>query len=295
MIRGKSVSRRSSLYRNLQLGVGGLVVVSILIGWSGGSIGGRLDLTENRLFTLDDATVELLRELDDIVTIKLFVSEDPPVQVALTQRDVEDLLEDIVNVSNGNVNLVKYLADQDEETAEEASPKLRAAPINFSEQTGGEFKVKVGYLGIGYDLREPPRERPIRRDDGRPGVPADGKYPADVTEAAKHHIVPPRARRVDERRGPAVLPRPARAPPPGAGDRRRPRGRPHPGLGGSFRRDGCPRGARIQGGGATLGARVHRRVPGRGREGPDAGRFLGGGRQGPAGEEGQHRAGWLAG
>ena len=148
MIRGKSVSHRSSLYRNLQLGVGGLVVVSILIGWSGSSIGGRLDLTENKLFTLDDATVELLRELDDVVTIKLFVSEDPPVQVALTQRDVEDLLEDIVNVSNGNVRLVKYLADKDEESAEQARQSF-VPPINFSEQTGGEFKVKVGYLGLG--------------------------------------------------------------------------------------------------------------------------------------------------
>ncbi len=148
MIRGKSVSRRSALYRNLQLGVGGLVVVSVLVGWSGSSIGGRLDLTENRLFTLDDATVELLRELDDIVTVKLFVSEDPPVQVALTQRDVEDLLEDIVNVSDGNVKLVRYLADQSEENAEEARRSF-VPPINFSEQTGGEFKVKVGYLGVG--------------------------------------------------------------------------------------------------------------------------------------------------
>ncbi len=148
MIRGKSVSHRSALYRNLQLGVGGLVVLSILVGWSGSSIGGRLDLTENRLFTLDDATVELLRELDDIVTIKLFVSEDPPVQVALTQRDVEDLLEDIVNVSNGNVKLVRYLADKDEESAELARQSF-VPPINFSEQSGGEFKVKVGYLGVG--------------------------------------------------------------------------------------------------------------------------------------------------
>jgi ABC-2 type transport system permease protein len=69
MIRGKSVSRRSPLYRNLQLGVGGLVVVSVLIGWWGSSIGGRWDLTENQLFTLSDASAELLRDLDDIVVV----------------------------------------------------------------------------------------------------------------------------------------------------------------------------------------------------------------------------------
>ena len=148
MIRGKSVSHKSSLYRNLQLGVGGLVVLSILVGWSGSSIGGRLDLTENKLFTLDDASVELLQELDDIVTIRLFVSEDPPVQVALTQRDVEDLLEDIVNVSNGNVRLVRYLADKDEESAMEAYRSF-VRPQEFQRIERGEFNVQVGYLGMG--------------------------------------------------------------------------------------------------------------------------------------------------
>ena len=148
LIRGKSVSHRSLLYRNLQLGVGGLVIFSILIGWSGSTIRGRLDLTQNQLFTLSDATVELLNELEDVVTIKLFVSEDPPVQVALTQRDTEDLLKDISMASKGKVRLVKYLADKDEASALEARRSF-VPPVNFSEQSGGEFKVKVGYLGVG--------------------------------------------------------------------------------------------------------------------------------------------------
>ena len=61
---------------------------------------------------------------------------------------MEDLLEDIVNVSNGNVRLVRYLADKDEESAKLARQSF-VPPINFSEQSGGEFKVKVGYLGMG--------------------------------------------------------------------------------------------------------------------------------------------------
>ena len=138
--------------------------LSILVGWSGSSIGGRLDLTENRLFTLDDATVELLRELDDIVTIKLFVSEDPPVQVALTQRDVEDLLEDIVNVSNGNVRLVKYLADKDEESAVEAYRSF-VRPQEFQRIERGEFNVQVGYLGMGMTYANRQENTAVRKCD----------------------------------------------------------------------------------------------------------------------------------
>ena len=148
MIRGKSVSHRSPLYRNLQLGVGGLVVVSVLIGWSGSFIGGRLDLTENQLFTLSDASVEILRELDDIVTVKLFTSKEPPVQIALTTRDVNDLLNDIADASEGRVKVVRKYADEDDATSEEAKRSF-VPPVQFTEQSGGEFKVKLGYLGMG--------------------------------------------------------------------------------------------------------------------------------------------------
>ena len=95
MIRGKSVSHRSHLYRNLQMGVGGLVIISVLVGWFGSSIQGRWDLTERKLYTLHPATEELLSELDDLVNIKLCTSEDPPIQISLLSRDVEDFLRDV--------------------------------------------------------------------------------------------------------------------------------------------------------------------------------------------------------
>ena len=52
IIRGRTLSHQSTQYRNLQLGTAGLIVFSLLIGWSGNSIQGRFDLTEDKLFTL---------------------------------------------------------------------------------------------------------------------------------------------------------------------------------------------------------------------------------------------------
>ena len=92
MIRSKGISHHSPLFRNLQLGAGGLVIISVLVGWSGGLIGGRLDLTEERTYTLSPATKKLLSGLDDIVVVKLFASKDPAPQAALVQRDVNDFL-----------------------------------------------------------------------------------------------------------------------------------------------------------------------------------------------------------
>lgn len=146
--RAKTVSHRSSGYLNLQLGVAGLVVVSLLVGWFGGEIRGRWDLTEQKLYTLSPAAQELFANLDDIVTVKLFASKDPPPQIALTKRDVNDFLDDVASASDGKVRVVRVYPDESDEAEEEALRSF-VPPVQFSDQSAGEFKIQVGYLGMG--------------------------------------------------------------------------------------------------------------------------------------------------
>ena len=154
MIRSKGISHHSPLFRNLQLGVGGLVIVSVLVGWSGGLIEGRLDLTEERTYTLSPATKKLLSGLDDIVVVKLFASKDPAPQAALVQRDVNDFLDDVAAASKGKVKIVRRYPDPDEDAAKEDQDAAREAeqnyvpPVQFTDQSGGELNVKLGYLGL---------------------------------------------------------------------------------------------------------------------------------------------------
>ena len=82
MIRAKTLSHESPQYRNLQLGVAGLIVVSLLVGWSGSAIAGRLDLTEDKLFTLSASTKEIVSGLDDIMVVTLYQSKDPPINIS---------------------------------------------------------------------------------------------------------------------------------------------------------------------------------------------------------------------
>ena len=148
MIRSKSLSHRSSQYRNLQLGVAGLVLISVLIGWFGNSIPFRMDLTEKKLYTLSPATQNLLVNLDDLVTIKLFASKDPSVQISLVSRDVSEFLDGIEAASEGNVRVLRRFPDVDDDAQLEAE-QARVPPVQFSDRSEGELKVKVGWLGLG--------------------------------------------------------------------------------------------------------------------------------------------------
>ncbi len=157
-IRSKSLSRESTQYRNLQLGVAGLIVLSLLVGWFSSSIGGRLDLTEDKLYTLSDGTKEILDGLDDILTIKLFTSKDPPTNILTATRDVNDFLDDLASGSS-RVKVVRRYPDTnpDPEANIHEDPGLRALresqlagvpPQQFNVVSQGEIQIKVGYLGL---------------------------------------------------------------------------------------------------------------------------------------------------
>ncbi|CAI8015775.1 hypothetical protein GBAR_LOCUS9740 [Geodia barretti] len=73
-VRGRTLSHRTIQYRNLQL-------------------------------------EQILSGLDDLLTIELYESKEPPVQVDLVARDINDFLEDLAGNSKGQVKLVRRFLD----------------------------------------------------------------------------------------------------------------------------------------------------------------------------------------
>lgn len=133
--------------RRLRLGVlllvGALLVVNLL----GSYLGGRLDLTPGRAYTLSSATRQLVRELPDIVTIKLFASDELPAEVALIKRDLDDLLRDFREAGQGRIRIVERNPATDAEARKDAQA-LGITAVQFNVVGKSELQVKEGYLGL---------------------------------------------------------------------------------------------------------------------------------------------------
>ena len=147
IIRGRTLSHKSTQYRNLQLGTAGLIIFSILIGWSGNSIEGRFDLTEDKLYTLSPATADIVDGLDDILTLELYESREPAVPIALATRDIGDFLEDFAAGSDGKVKLVRRFPEDDEDELRKAQI-AGVPPRQFNVRSQGELQIKASYLGL---------------------------------------------------------------------------------------------------------------------------------------------------
>ncbi|MBX6332084.1 MAG: Gldg family protein [Gemmatimonadaceae bacterium] len=144
---GRKLARGGGAARRLRAGVALLTATLIVVNLLGSYIGGRLDLTPGHAYTLSRATTQIVRNLDDIVTIKLFASDELPTSVALLERDVNDLLRDLRAAGRGKIRVVTRDPSKDE-TARRDAESLGIQPVQFNVVGQSELQVKQGYLGL---------------------------------------------------------------------------------------------------------------------------------------------------
>lgn len=146
-LESRKLTPRGASLRRLRLGTVLLAAAVVVVNLFGANIGGRLDLTPGRAYTLSPATRQVLRALPDLVTIKLFVSAELPPEVTFLKRDVDDLLRDYRAAGRGRVKLVIEDPATDSAARRDAGT-LGIDPVQFNVLGQGELQVKQGYLGI---------------------------------------------------------------------------------------------------------------------------------------------------
>jgi ABC-type uncharacterized transport system involved in gliding motility auxiliary subunit len=144
---GRKLAPGGGARRRLRTGVGVLVASLVVVNLLGSYIGGRLDLSPGRAYTLSPATRKILGGLDDLVTIKLYASPELPTEVALMKRDVDDMLRDIRTAGRGRIRLVERDPSSDEAVRREAE-SAGIQPVQFNVIGQSELQVKQGYLGL---------------------------------------------------------------------------------------------------------------------------------------------------
>ena len=144
---GRKLAPASANRRRLQLGVAMLTAALVVVNLLGGYIGGRLDLSPGKAYTLSRATRDIVGRLDDLVTVKLFASRELPTEVALMKRDVDDLLRDLRSAGKGQVRIVERDPSTDDAARREAE-SIGIQPVQFNVIGQAELQVKQGWLGL---------------------------------------------------------------------------------------------------------------------------------------------------
>ncbi len=123
--------------------VGILVLVNIF------SIGSfkRVDLTENREYTISTATKKILSELDDIVNVKVFMSSELPPEFLSLDRQIRDMLEEFDAYANSNFRL-KFIDPKEEPKYRQEAEMAEIPEVSFQVVKEDQVQMMKAYLGI---------------------------------------------------------------------------------------------------------------------------------------------------
>lgn len=107
----------------------------------------RWDLTQNKDYSISKVTKEAVGELNDIINIKAYFSENLPSQYISLPQEVKDILDEYVNYSNGKIQAEFINPKDGEEMARELY--MQGIPqLQFNVLEKDKYQVVKGYLGI---------------------------------------------------------------------------------------------------------------------------------------------------
>ncbi len=106
----------------------------------------RLDFTSDSRYTLSQATKNILKSLDEPVTVTAYFTEDLPPDIAIAKRDFKDLLIEYANISRGKV--VYEFVDPNKDTKiEQKAFQSGVRPVMINMREKDEATQKKVFLG----------------------------------------------------------------------------------------------------------------------------------------------------
>lgn len=108
------------------------------------------DLTENKIFTLSDASKEVVGNLEEPVEVKVFISSDMPPPFHTLAQQVNDLLADYQSASGGKLTYQIIQPSSDDEEAEEAARGFGIEKVGIGTESEDEVALRAVYKGVAF-------------------------------------------------------------------------------------------------------------------------------------------------
>ncbi|MEQ9007307.1 MAG: GldG family protein, partial [Ekhidna sp.] len=106
----------------------------------------RLDFTEDKRYTLSDATHEVLEGLENVITVTAYFSEDLPPQLLSNRKDFEDMLIEYEQRSGGNV-VYEFVNPNEDQTKEQEVQQKGIGPIMINVRENDRVEQMRAYMG----------------------------------------------------------------------------------------------------------------------------------------------------
>ncbi|MFA6393970.1 MAG: GldG family protein [Patescibacteria group bacterium] len=111
----------------------------------------RLDLTETGVFSISKASRETVGNIDDVVNIKAYFSENLPAQFIALRQETADILAEYETYGQGKIK-VEFIDPGDDEELKSRIYSAGIPPLQLNVMEKDKYQIMEGYMGmtIGY-------------------------------------------------------------------------------------------------------------------------------------------------
>jgi len=107
----------------------------------------RLDLTQNNIYSISEVSKRSVSELDDVLRIKIYFSDNLPSKYTNLESQVRDFLSEYVSYSSGQVK-IESINPKELDNAQQKLSRLQIPQMRFNVMKEGSYQVSTGYMGI---------------------------------------------------------------------------------------------------------------------------------------------------
>jgi gliding-associated putative ABC transporter substrate-binding component GldG len=140
-----------------------VIVLLIMINILGNKYHFKIDLTQNKIYSLSKASINLVKKINDNLIVKCFFSSNLPENYEINRKYLKDLLEEYNSYSNGKIKF-EFI---DPDTSSEWKNKLQALGIPKVQITGisqDKFEVKNIYMGVVFYYQDKKEVLPVLKN-----------------------------------------------------------------------------------------------------------------------------------
>lgn len=141
------VTMKLDLKRSVLLSAVAMGLVLVLLNMISRNWFKRWDLTDNKMYSLSESSENVLSQIDDLLTVKVYFSDDLPGEYGNNRRYLQDILEEYAAISNGNLRFEFYKPEDDQNLEQEAQ-KAGIQPVQLQVVENDKMEVKRVLMGL---------------------------------------------------------------------------------------------------------------------------------------------------
>lgn len=123
-----------------------LIIALVLVNLLSERFSWRFDFTEGRIYTLSDATKDILKSLDEPVTITAYFTKGSQPEIEKVRKDFLDMLTEYADLSDGLLNFEFVNPNKDEQGEQEAM-QAGIQPLMLNVREKDQVKQQRVFLG----------------------------------------------------------------------------------------------------------------------------------------------------